>query len=384
MTIAFSLYHFFPYGGLQRDFLRIANHCQKLGCKIRVYTTCWQGEHPNDFDIQLLTAQGITNHGKMTSFYKQVKGSLIEQSDILLIGFNKMPGLDVYYAADTCYKAKSEKKSFFYKLSPRYRYYSAFEEAVFSKESKTICLLISALQKPIFQHYYQTPEERLYLLPPGISKDRCRSTEADNIRATFRQDFNLDVNERLVLMVGSGFKTKGLDRALKSIASLPEKLRIATRFFVIGQDNPKPFLALASKLGISGNIKFFSGRDDIPRFLQSADLLIHPAYNENTGTILLESMVAGLPVLTTDVCGYSHYILDANAGIVIKSPFKQEALNKATKDMLLSNKLKEWSNNGVTFSKTADLFSLPQRAAEIIISQAEEKNRQRKLAKWST
>ena len=31
------------------------------------------------------------------------------------------------------------------------------------------------------------------------------------------------------------------------------------------------------------------GRDDIPRFLLGADLLIHPAYNENTGTVLLEA-----------------------------------------------------------------------------------------------
>jgi hypothetical protein len=43
-------------------------------------------------------------------------------------------------------------------------------------------------------------------------------------------------------------------------------------------------------------------------FLLGADLLIHPAYNENTGTVLLEAVVAGLPVLTTAVCGYAHYI----------------------------------------------------------------------------
>lgn len=43
------------------------------------------------------------------------------------------------------------------------------------------------------------------------------------------------------------------------------------------------------------------GRSDIPRFLLGADLLIHPAYNENTGTVLLEALVAGLPVLVSAV-----------------------------------------------------------------------------------
>ena len=46
-----------------------------------------------------------------------------------------------------------------------------------------------------------------------------------------------------------------------------------------------------------------------------ADLLIHPAYNENTGTVLLEALVAGLPVLVSAVCGYAHYIAEADAGL---------------------------------------------------------------------
>jgi hypothetical protein len=54
--------------------------------------------------------------------------------------------------------------------------------------------------------------------------------------------------------------------------------------------------------------RILRGTQRHPRFLLGADLLIHPAYNENTGTVLLEALVAGLPVLTTAVCGYAHYI----------------------------------------------------------------------------
>jgi UDP-glucose:(heptosyl)LPS alpha-1,3-glucosyltransferase len=31
--------------------------------------------------------------------------------------------------------------------------------------------------------------------------------------------------------------------------------------------------------------------------------------------VLLEAMVAGLPVLTTAVCGYAHFVSDADAGL---------------------------------------------------------------------
>ncbi|MGB0361350.1 MAG: glycosyltransferase, partial [Endozoicomonas sp.] len=93
----------------------------------------------------------------------------------------------------------------------------------------------------------------------------------------------------------------------------------------------------------------------------------------NTGTVLLEALVSGLPVLTTDVCGYSHYIMDAEAGQVVPSPFSQKALNKATLFMLTSEQKQQWSDNAVCFSKQADLYSMPVRAADIIIAEAKKK-----------
>ncbi|WP_163066577.1 glycosyltransferase, partial [Acinetobacter baumannii] len=68
---------------------------------------------------------------------------------------------------------------------------------------------------------------------------------------------------------------------------------------------------------LNDQVQILKGRSDIPRFLLGADLLIHPAYNENTGTVLLEALVSGLPVLVTDVCGYAHYIAEADAGRVL-------------------------------------------------------------------
>ncbi|WP_448218818.1 glycosyltransferase family 4 protein [Endozoicomonas sp. 2B-B] len=374
MILAFALYKYFPFGGLQRDFLRIALECQKRGHRVLVFTTCWQGEKPDGFDIRVLKVNGHSNHVRMKSFQQQIGKTLADQPEVILVGFNKMPGLDIYYAADTCYLDKAQSKGWWYRLTSRFRYYQAFEEAVFSQESKTVSLLISALQKPVFQRYYHTPEERIHLLPPGISKDRCRPENAEAVRAEFRKEFSLTDGDKLVLMVGSGFKTKGLDRAIRAIASLPACQKQSTRFFVIGQDKQKPFESLAKQLGIEQQLRFFAGRDDVPRFLLSADLLIHPAYNENTGTVLLEALVAGLPVLTTDVCGYAHYIEDAKAGTVLPSPFNQVSLNEAVSTMLDSEHWLEWQNNAIAFSRSEDLYSLPERAADIIIEQADRKS----------
>jgi UDP-glucose:(heptosyl)LPS alpha-1,3-glucosyltransferase len=171
-----------------------------------------------------------------------------------------------------------------------------------------------------------------------------------------------------VVQIGSGFKTKGVDRSLKALAALPAELRKRTRMLVIGQDDPKVFQLQSVALGLGDRVQFLKGRSDIPRFLLGADLLIHPAYNENTGTVLLEAQVAGLPVLVSAVCGYAHYIAEADSGLVLDEPFEQTQLNRYLQTMLGDDGARsQWARNGLAFADTADLYSMPQHAADVIL-----------------
>jgi len=373
MTLAFILYKYFPFGGLQRDFLRIALSCKEKGADIRVYTLSWQGDVPAGFDLRVappLSVRALANHRRYEKFHAWVTADLAHDPVARVVGFNKMPGLDVYYAADPCYAEKAASRNPCYRLLPRYRHFALSERAVFAREARTRILMISALQQPFFQRHYGTPDERFHMLPAGIAPDRRRPAEAEAaaIRADFRREFGLSPEDLLLLQIGSGFKTKGLDRSLKAIAALPSSLRDRVRLFAIGQDQPAPFLRLGKKLGLKEQFSILAGRDDIPRFLLGADLLIHPAYHENTGTVLLEALLAGLPVLTTAVCGYAHYIAEAKAGRVLPEPFLQADLNDALAELLADPDERHRATTcALNYAATADLHSLPQIAAELIL-----------------
>ena len=369
MTLAFVLYKYFPFGGLQRDFMRIALECQRRGHAIRVYTPIWEGEIPPGFDVRVAPVKALFNHRRNEKFSAWLAADLARSPVDRVIGFNKMPGLDLYYAADGCFEDKAQTlRNPIYRRWGRYKHFADYERAVFAPESKTEILMISEVQQPLFIKHYRTPEARFHLLPPGIAQDRRAPANAAEIRAEFRREFKLADDDLLLVQIGSGFKTKGLDRSLKALAALPRSLRKRTRLIAIGQDDPKPFLLQVKALGLSDNVQILKGRSDIPRFLLGADLLIHPAYNENTGTVLLEAAVAGLPVLVTDVCGYAHYIDEAKAGRVVPSPFEQDAFNAMLKDMLEDDAARaEWSRNGLAFADTADLYSMPQHAADLIL-----------------
>jgi UDP-glucose:(heptosyl)LPS alpha-1,3-glucosyltransferase len=369
VNLVFCLFQYFPFGGLQRDFKHIAQACQSRGHVISVYTTAWEGDLPSDFRVSLIPVRGVTNHQRIWNYSKDVNNLLSRQPGDFVVGFNKMHGLDVYYAADPCYQAKvTEEKGPLYRLGPRYRTYLALEKAVFETSSKTHVLLISERERTRYVTYYRTPEERLHSLPPGISRDRALKGDSSAVRREVRQKYGVKSDEFFLLMVGSSFKTKGLDRSLLAMAALPENVRERTKLFVIGEGKTGPFENLAKRLKVAGKLQFLGGRDDVPQFMIGADLLLHPAYTENTGTVLIEAMSAGLPVLATDVCGYASHVSAAESGLLISSPYLQKTFDNLLREMLFSSRREIWKRNGIEYFKRNDFFSMPEKAAVLIES----------------
>jgi len=366
MRLAFALYKYFPYGGLARDFMRIANVCLKHGHTVDVYVMEWHGELIADYNVHILSCNGLSNHAKVASFHQQLAKKL-EVSDFDgVIGFNKIPNIDVYYAADPCYIDRFSEAFSLSKLTPRYRFYAGVEEAVFGEGSKTLCLMISDVQMALFKEHYHTPEKRLLMLPPGIDPNRRRPVDAAQRRLDFRSKLKINEQDLVVLMVGTGFKTKGVDRAMTALAALPTKILQRTCLMVVGEDDIARYQRLAADMGVADNVRFMGGRPDVPDFLLAADLLLHPARKDNTGTVILEALVAGLPVLVSDVCGYAKYVKQSQAGLLLASPFKQEELDSQLMMMLLSEDKEQWSANGLAYADKEDLYSMPERAAQAI------------------
>jgi len=361
LKLAFVLYKYFPYGGLQRDMVRMAQACQRQGHEVHVFTLSWKGSEPAGFHIHVQPVKRHTNHARYQVFCESLRAQFSGLGIQRVIGFNKMPGLDFYYAADPCLKEKlMTERSWLTRRLPRYKHFLKYEKAVFEPSSCTEILMISQRQQAIYQHYYGTPENRMHMLPPGITRDRMATLDAADIRAEFRAEFELAEDDMLILCIGSGFKTKGLDRSLKALASLPPALAARTRLIAIGSDNASSFVKLAKTLGVADRFQVFYGRDDIPRFLQGGDLLLHPAYYENSGMVILEAIVAGLPVLVTDNCGYAFYVEEAVTGKVVSSPFSQEDLNQLLEQMLTSPDREKWSRNGIAYGQSHDLYSMAE------------------------
>jgi UDP-glucose:(heptosyl)LPS alpha-1,3-glucosyltransferase len=73
-------------------------------------------------------------------------------------------------------------------------------------------------------------------------------------------------------------------------------------------------------------------------------------------------------VVATGVCGFAHYIEQADAGVVLCEPFVQGQLNEVLAAALHdADQRARWSANGVAFGVAhTELYNMPAKAMQYI------------------
>lgn len=345
MDLLFAIYRYFPYGGLQKDFLRMITAAREKGHTVKVLAALWEGEKPEGLDVEILKVSGFTNHGKMASFGEAVRKRKKELPGSILFSFNRFGGADYYYAGDNCLAERLKKKHhpWILKLIPRYSAILKQEKEVFAPGLSTKIFYIVERQKQEYMTACGTEEERFLYLPPGID-ERCILPEnAPEIRREKRKALGIKEEEKLLLLVGAFLKIKGADRVLKSVAGLPPEIQENVRIFLAGNSGEKEMRKLARELSLEEKVIFGGVRKDVPELLLAADLMVHPAREEAAGSVLAEALAAGLPLISSGECGFAPLVKECG-GLALPEPFRQEDLNKALQDLLSGKKLEEMKN----------------------------------------
>lgn len=314
MKIALAAFRYFPYGGLERDLARVAKCAVSRGHEVTVFTGKIEGELPSGVEPRIIALKSRTNHGRAAEFCAKFPDHLKTGAFAVSAAFNRIPGCDFYFCADSCYAGEMPKKHhrLILKLLPRYRTYLRLEKAVFAPPSRTNIWYIAPAQKRDYQKYYGTPDERFFYLPPGIDPRCCRTADAESIRDKKRAELKVIADQKLALLVGSNFSLKGGERALRALSKMPQNVRLA----VAGNFKPQRWQKLADQLGVGGRVDFLGARDDVPELLLAADLLIHPAIEDATGTVLAEAISSGCPVISSGSCGFSPLVAEAGGAVI--------------------------------------------------------------------
>jgi glycosyltransferase involved in cell wall biosynthesis len=121
---------------------------------------------------------------------------------------------------------------------------------------------------------------------------------------------------RILLAVSRLTAQKGIDVAVRALPALPDDSVLV----VLGEGPERPALErLARELGVERRV-FLPGRvPDVAAWLRRAALLVHPARWEGFGLAVLEAMLAGLPVVASDVSSLPELVVDGETGFLVRA-----------------------------------------------------------------
>jgi len=166
------------------------------------------------------------------------------------------------------------------------------------------------------------------VVPNGV--DLARFSEGVSPLPQFR-DGKLNL-----LFVGRLEKRKGLGVLLRAYVQLKQRIP-QLRLIVVGDGRMrKGYESYIDARNIPDIVMAgYVSPDELPRYHASADIFCAPnTGKESFGIVLLEAMAAGLPVVATDIPGFSHVVSPGRHGILVR---KDDAVSLASAINLLAD-----------------------------------------------
>ena len=119
---------------------------------------------------------------------------------------------------------------------------------------------------------------------------------------------------RILLAVARLTAQKGIDVAVRALPLLPGHAALV----VLGEGPERGELErLARELGVERRVFLLGRVPDVAAWLRRAEVLVHPVRWEGFGLAVLEAMLAGLPVVATNVSSLPELVVDGETGLLV-------------------------------------------------------------------
>jgi phosphatidylinositol alpha-mannosyltransferase len=217
-------------------------------------------------------------------------------------------------------------------------------------------IAVSRAAKRFVRQYFMA---RYTVIPNGVEVDRF-APEANEPLPEFSD------GRPNILFVGRPEKRKGVGYLLRAYPEVKSAFPDA-RFIVVGAGDweDSPYRAYIDRhrmkdIVVVGRVS----EQDLPRYHRSAHVFCAPAIaGESFGIVLLEAMAAGLPIVASDIEGYSQVLRNQHEGLLVP-PRDARAVAGAICQLLQDRPLA--GELGARGRLTAAQYSWPRIAEQVL------------------
>lgn len=179
-------------------------------------------------------------------------------------------------------------------------------------------------------------------------------------RAAARLSLDLPPDRFVAGVVGRVERDKGCDDALAALPALRRAAPGALLAF-LGPEDPAAPPSLngrlrAASMGLSGAVLFLGDRPEAARLLRAFDVILHPSHHEALPRVLIEALLAGVPVVAAAVGGVPEVIESGVSGLLVP-PHDPAALGAAAARVARDADLR-LRLAGAGFKQAVTLFAL--------------------------
>ena len=164
-------------------------------------------------------------------------------------------------------------------------------------------------------HHLKIATERVEVIPRGRVIDQFQPPGEDACKQ-LKTDLGISQRSPVFLNVGRLVDQKGQAHLIRAMARLHEDLPMAHLLLAGDGWNREPLQRLADELEIANNISFLGTRGDIPALLAASDIFVFPSLYEGLPGALVEAMLAGKPIIASDIPEVREVIQTGTHGIL--------------------------------------------------------------------